>query len=120
MPINETVEPRTLVFPNKGKIVSLYSVCVYPFALAKRGARIAFFRAEIENEIVCYMYLPEDLSVDLKGDAYTQGIDQLCEIGKRALFEFGIDLGSQIFDVHVDVGELDLADFDEDEVFEDG
>ena len=61
------------------------------------------------------MYLPEDLNGELIGEAYTQSIDRICEIGKRALLNFGIDLGDKPYDVHIDVGELDLADLDEDE-----
>lgn len=107
-----TTEPRTLVFPNKGKIVSLYSVWIYPYEMLEKGARVAFFRAEVEQKVLCYMYLPQELSGDLKGEAYSQGLNAVCDIAKKALLDYGFDLGDD-FDLHVDVGDLDLADFDE-------
>jgi len=107
-----TDEPRVLVFPNKGKIVSLYSVWIYPYEMLEKGARVAFFRAEVEQKVLCYMYLPQELSGDLKGEAYSKGLNAVCDIARAALLNHGFDLGDD-FDLHVDVGDLDIADFAE-------
>jgi len=95
-------------------MVSLYSVWIYPFSLAAKGVRIAFFKSETDDKFLCYMYLPEDINGDLKGEDYTLALDQVCEIGKKALQEFGVDFDNQHFDIHVDVGDLDVADLEED------
>ena len=75
-----------------------------------------FFRAEAEQKVLCYAYLAEELSGDLTGEAYSKGLNKICDIAKAALIKHGFDMGND-FDLHVDVGDLDLADFEEGEGF---